>query len=418
DGTRGEDGCVYFGVQPAYGGDAAWTSWGSHAGITGGWGGAGAYEDVQQFDCNAWAMQYQQQQQQQAWLEQQQQQSQPQQPVVTPAPAPGTELLTELRLAELKRLIDRDSKSVPQAGELVFAPVSKEPGGTGETAASRAEKAEVPAAPLAGPFPCRGAFLPEDRKHKEMPVSEAELVWLDADSEHVSGWLWAYKEDRRDQGWIPAAAVEMFAYLEDEETCDEGLLPAEELEDEEDEDEEDEASSASDAPRSGRASARGDRGWHAGGHRGGDWWGGGGGADWWGGGGGDASWASGGWGRDEWRAERRHSPPHRGERGGAGKASKRAQDSEESAVVARAKDRRVESAARERPRRARGGGAKAEKEPVAEKGAGKGKETPRRAPGRARAPRRRGPRTFEVPGRARARSPLGEVVASTASGRG
>jgi len=88
--TYGNEMCT--GYIPQYEGDNSncWTTWGSQSWGTG-------YEQVQ-YDCGSWEYQ-----QQPGWE--------------APAPKVGAELLTELRLAELKRLIDRDARALRKQQE-------------------------------------------------------------------------------------------------------------------------------------------------------------------------------------------------------------------------------------------------------------------------------------------------------------
>jgi len=223
---------------PAYEGDG-W-SWGGQS-----WAPT-TYEQVQ-FDCGTWG-EYQQQQQQQ----QQAQTSWGDAAAVTPAPVlkVGAELLTELRLAELKRLIDRDAKALRASSETLEiessarssadcttrAPDSNEESfqdsPTKEDTASahsarQAATSEPSAAPeLASGFvddappppgldapeeQCYAAvadFTPETRNYGEMPVRIGEEVFVSGEA--LDGWIFGVKRDssgEQDEGWLPASAL-------------------------------------------------------------------------------------------------------------------------------------------------------------------------------------------------------------------
>mmetsp|Transcript_128005 Transcript_128005/g.368798 ORF Transcript_128005/g.368798 Transcript_128005/m.368798 type:complete len:479 (+) Transcript_128005:33-1469(+) len=108
-------------------------------------------------------------------------------------PKVGSELLTELRLAELKRLLDRDRQTAEAAAG---APGLEAP----------AEQMHVAVA----------NWEPKNRQYGEMPVRAGEEIWVSADMQNE--WIYGCKRgDNADEGWIPASALGL---LDDLSTAD------------------------------------------------------------------------------------------------------------------------------------------------------------------------------------------------------
>lgn len=128
-----------------------------------------------------------------------------------PDPKVGANLLTELRMAELKRLIDRDSAEFKEASAMVSiiraASVETE---TPKTVEREVEKEETRVEPReAAVEQCLKVILdyePENRSYGEMPVTVGEEIWVDA--EPLSEWIYGKKRSSPpEEGWLPAFAL-------------------------------------------------------------------------------------------------------------------------------------------------------------------------------------------------------------------
>jgi len=146
----------------------------------------------------------------------------------------GAELLTELRLAELKRLIDRDAKVYrpqPEGVEIqseqsaectTRAPESNEDTPIKSIAAGSAQEAArsnaadgvcAPGRPTIGlqqpdekMIVALYDFEPESRRYDELPVRSGDEVWTDG--EGSGGWIFGFKRGAKpDEGWLPRAAL-------------------------------------------------------------------------------------------------------------------------------------------------------------------------------------------------------------------
>lgn len=186
-----------------------------------GWAWAGqswgtGYEQIQ-YDCGPWEFQPQ------GWD--------------APVPKVGAELLTELRLAELKRLIDRDAKAVKKTAEesgheaeqdtdavtadclsRVQEPIEAQMAPEVDAPIGGEDAEEVTMAPVAAASPpgleapleqcytVLADFLPENRNYGEMPVRTGEEVFVSG--EVSEDWIFGVKrEPEADQGWLPASAL-------------------------------------------------------------------------------------------------------------------------------------------------------------------------------------------------------------------
>jgi len=198
------------------------------------WGGRSMgvlYEQVH-YDCGTWGDYQQQSQQQHSWGE-------------TPnqaGPKVGAELLTELRLIELKRLIDRDAKALKEgtyegleieSSDSADCPTraptsfnedtpSKEDSSSAHSApqavahapSSHASQEEAPAPPAPGLdapeeqcYTAIADFSPETRNYGEMPVCIGEEIFVSG--EPLDGWIFGVKrkDGVEDEGWLPASAL-------------------------------------------------------------------------------------------------------------------------------------------------------------------------------------------------------------------
>lgn len=123
-------------------------------------------------------------------------------------PKAGAELLTELRLAELKRLIDRDSHALKRT----------------EADDSRAPTLQDNAAlPTSAPprpvqrYVVLADFLPESRTYGEMPVRAGDEVFVR--EEPTNDWIYGVQMGtRQDEGWFPAMNIGI-GLDEDDEEC-------------------------------------------------------------------------------------------------------------------------------------------------------------------------------------------------------
>lgn len=243
-------GDSYSGYAPQYeDGGEGWAangeSWGSWGGQT--WG-TQAYDQVS-YDCNNWDYTPQ------TWGQSAQSLGESQQ---AQEPKVGAELLTELRLAELKRLIDRDAKAPPPpfGGPAAGARQRRVPqlaashdverGERGERGERRVSDSERSAecttrapdsnedtpkklahlAAVARPGDGAGEaeprspaevveleryvvladFEPHTREHGEMSVRLGEEVFVRGGEQR--GWIFGIKRTTEfDQGWLPAEAL-------------------------------------------------------------------------------------------------------------------------------------------------------------------------------------------------------------------
>lgn len=168
----------------------------------------------------------------------------------SPSPTAGAEILTELRLAELKRLIDRDAQAIKQQDKVAPEPESKEPLHFREEKITREQlfvarhrdeppsyqrpagrtpanypseddihrpgtKASHPQ-PLGERYVVLASFSPENRRYKELPIQAGDEVWVS--SEPVSEWIWAVKRHPfHDEGWVPAMHIGIGVDSDDED---------------------------------------------------------------------------------------------------------------------------------------------------------------------------------------------------------
>ncbi|CAJ1384022.1 unnamed protein product [Effrenium voratum] len=131
-------------------------------------------------------------------------------------PKAGEELLTELRLAELKRLIDRDAQALrTPTRELVPVPEGPElePPFKIESANETSPGSSKP-----GDVKCHSVlvdFLPSSRDFGEMSVKAGEKVTVryPASEDWIFGWKgWPVQE----QGWIPAQNLGIGVSIKDD----------------------------------------------------------------------------------------------------------------------------------------------------------------------------------------------------------
>lgn len=179
----------------------------------------------------------------------------PQGQQAAPPPAANGNSLTDQRLAELRRLIDRDAQAirrtevVPQPVKMVepdrfeapmrhpeelayqehrppahmqapHAPFSEQHYGgqrheilRGHVPADYDEQRGAKAEPGCQPkqralgecYVVHMSFKPENRNYRELPVMEGEEVYIS--SEPVKEWIWATKVNPFDEGWVPAMNI-------------------------------------------------------------------------------------------------------------------------------------------------------------------------------------------------------------------
>lgn len=165
------------------------------------------------------------------------------QPTIQPAasqeviePKAGAELLTELRLAELKRLIDRDAKQLRKTPDLTEEQGVQGSGSAwrGERRARARDKGDIPT--VEGLFPRASApgletpkeqhlkvlvdFIPASRNYGEMPVRAGEQVTITYEA--IDEWIFGWKRGPRpDEGWLPAVCLGIGVSLSDADTTDE-----------------------------------------------------------------------------------------------------------------------------------------------------------------------------------------------------
>lgn len=222
------DMCTGY-VQP-YDGDG-W-SWTGQA-----WGAGYDQLPYEQYDCGGWDYTAQQQ----GWGGGGGGGGQEEQP--QEEPKAGAELLTDFKLAELKRLIDRDAEEEAQrqAGERRQSPeeeagrqpkekreLPKEEEDTREdvqdvetTEASGSCTATAVSppgldAPMEQRYRVLADFEPESRRYGEMPVRIGEEVFVR--EEPLDGWIFGSKKGSHpDEGWLPASALGLGAREGEEE---------------------------------------------------------------------------------------------------------------------------------------------------------------------------------------------------------
>lgn len=158
-------------------------------------------------------------------------------------PKVGAELLTELRLAELKRLIDRDAQALKKTSErqepasgsapqpvMPGAPRHLAPGrertdadvsaeGGQEAVSSGAFAVGAPGleVPVEQTHICVASWEPESRQYGEMGVRAGDEIFVVGEVQ-LNDWIWGAKRgDNPDEGWIPASALGLVNYTSDED---------------------------------------------------------------------------------------------------------------------------------------------------------------------------------------------------------
>lgn len=154
-------------------------------------------------------------------------------------PKAGAELLTELRLAELKRLIDRDAKQLRKTPDLPEEQGVQGSGSAwrGERRARARDKGDAPI--VEGLFSRASAstippgldtpkeqhlkvlvdFMPASRTYGEMPVRAGEQVTITYEA--IDEWIFGWKHGPKpDEGWLPAVCLGIGVSLSDADTTD------------------------------------------------------------------------------------------------------------------------------------------------------------------------------------------------------